>query len=309
MAQPPRPPRLIGDVQKDFGGLANWTYDFYRAIVLEFEYANREETEAELAAKAPLEDPEFSGAVLLDDENFISSGSSTGTIRHAGQAGIFRLAGDILLAGGEIRLYGSAHASEPGNAIHEATSHKFKSLAGVDFAAISSAGISTPFQFVSTLADGTAPLVVTSGTQVTNLNASFLIGKTWGAPNPIGDATPNTGAFSTLSATGQITSTLATGTAPIVVASTTEVANLHAAKATILATARAIGGVAFDGSAAITVETATSAAGFTVTNAFGCNGKTAQAAYTLAADATDLASAIALANDLKAALIANGTGA
>lgn len=41
----------------------------------------------------------------------------------------------------------------------------------------------------------------------------------------------------TLSATGQITSTLATGTAPFVVASTTEVANLRAATATTATTA------------------------------------------------------------------------
>jgi hypothetical protein len=44
----------------------------------------------------------------------------------------------------------------------------------------------------------------------------------------IGSVTPSTGAFTTLSATGQITSTLATGTAPLVVASTTNVANLNA---------------------------------------------------------------------------------
>ena len=40
-----------------------------------------------------------------------------------------------------------------------------------------SSGIITASQFVSTIASGTAPLVVTSDTQVTNLNASFLRGK------------------------------------------------------------------------------------------------------------------------------------
>lgn len=44
----------------------------------------------------------------------------------------------------------------------------------------------------------------------------------------IGATTPRSGAFTTVSATGQITSTLATGTAPFVVASTTKVANLNA---------------------------------------------------------------------------------
>ena len=43
----------------------------------------------------------------------------------------------------------------------------------------------------------------------------------------VGNTTPSTGAFITLSATGQITSTLASGTAPFVVGSTTQVANLN----------------------------------------------------------------------------------
>jgi hypothetical protein len=49
------------------------------------------------------------------------------------------------------------------------------------------------------------------------------------APGPIGGSTPNSGAFTTLSATGQFTSTLVTGTAPFAVLSTTTVANLSAA--------------------------------------------------------------------------------
>ena len=44
----------------------------------------------------------------------------------------------------------------------------------------------------------------------------------------VGATTPNTGAFTTVSASGVITSTVATGTAPFTVASTTNVANLNA---------------------------------------------------------------------------------
>ena len=44
-------------------------------------------------------------------------------------------------------------------------------------------------------------------------------------PGPIGSGAPSTGAFTTISATGQITSTLATGTAPFSIASTTVVPN------------------------------------------------------------------------------------
>lgn len=49
----------------------------------------------------------------------------------------------------------------------------------------------------------------------------------WTTPGTIGSTTPNTGAFTTLSVTGQFSSTLATGTAPLVIASTTKVTNLN----------------------------------------------------------------------------------
>ncbi len=91
-----------------------------------------------------------------------------------------------------------------------------------------STSLSTPVPLTSTVSTGTAPFVVASTTNVANLNASSLNGATFAAPGAIGGGTPSTGAFTTLSATGQLTSTLATGTAPFVVASTTNVANLNA---------------------------------------------------------------------------------
>ncbi len=57
-------------------------------------------------------------------------------------------------------------------------------------------------------------------------NAATLLTKTWASPDPIGSSTPSSGAFTTLSATGAITSTLATATAPFTITSTTPVANL-----------------------------------------------------------------------------------
>jgi len=62
-----------------------------------------------------------------------------------------------------------------------------------------------------------------SGT-VTNLTGTASIN----INGTVGATTANTGAFTTISATGVITSTLATGTAPFTVASTTNVANLNA---------------------------------------------------------------------------------
>lgn len=83
-------------------------------------------------------------------------------------------------------------------------------------------------QWTSSVTTGTAPFTVASTTNVANLNASSLSGATFAAPGAIGGGTPSTGAFTTISASGQITSTLSTGTAPLVIASTTNVANLNA---------------------------------------------------------------------------------
>ena len=65
-----------------------------------------------------------------------------------------------------------------------------------------SGGVSSP-RLISTVATGTAPLTVTSTTNVANLNASSLGGATFAAPGPIGSTTASTGAFTTLGATGQ----------------------------------------------------------------------------------------------------------
>jgi hypothetical protein len=65
-----------------------------------------------------------------------------------------------------------------------------------------------------------------SGT-VTNLTGTASIN----INGTVGATTATTGAFTTVSASGAITSTVATGTAPFVVASTTQVANLNAATA------------------------------------------------------------------------------
>lgn len=115
------------------------------------------------------------------------------------------------------------------------------------------------------------------GGSLSNLNAALLQNKTWEAPGTIGFTTPNTGKFTTGAFSGPITSTVVTGTAPLVVASITEVANFRSATTTALANPRTIGGVSFDGTTNITVLTATGP--FTVTSGFGCNGKTAQTSY------------------------------
>lgn len=112
--------------------------------------------------------------------------------------------------------------------------------------AVNGGSITADSQFISTLATGTAPFSVASTTNVPNLNASSLSGATMAAPGAIGGGTPNTGAFTTISATGQITSTVSTGTAPFSIASTTNVPNLNASSLSgaTMASPGAIGGTA-----------------------------------------------------------------
>ena len=70
---------------------------------------------------------------------------------------------------------------------------------------IASASTVTGTQLISNIAIGTAPLTVTSTTNVANLNASSLSGATFAAPGAIGSGTASTGAFTTLGATGAVT--------------------------------------------------------------------------------------------------------
>jgi len=120
---------------------------------------------------------------------------------------------------------------------------------------------------------GTDELAITAGMMNTGTNASAATywrgDNTWVTPSGSGDlladgsvpltANWDVGAYTITGLT--FVSDQATGTAPFTVASTTEVANLKAATATLadtataLATARAIGGVNFDGTAAITPTT------------------------------------------------------
>ena len=82
-------------------------------------------------------------------------------------------------------------------------------------------------QITSTVSTGTPPFIIASTTAIPNLNAALLNGATFSAPGAIGGGTPGSAAFTTGSFTGQITSTLSTGTAPFLISSTTVVPNLN----------------------------------------------------------------------------------
>jgi len=78
-------------------------------------------------------------------------------------------------------------------------------IGGTTPAAGSFTQINASGQIVSTETTGVAPFTIASTTQVGNLNVSQLEGHTWEAPGTIGSTTPNSGAFSSLSASGTAT--------------------------------------------------------------------------------------------------------
>jgi hypothetical protein len=76
--------------------------------------------------------------------------------------------------------------------------------------------------------DGVTGKLIKNNASVT-IAANIITALGFSGPHngTVGATTPNTAAVTTLSATGAITSTLVTGTAPLVVASTTKVTNLN----------------------------------------------------------------------------------
>lgn len=103
-------------------------------------------------------------------------------------------------------------------------------------------------QLTNTLADGTAPFVITSTTKVSNLNVDLHDGyhiatltttrllryNSSGTQIENATVTESSGALgsiTTINMSGQLTNTLAIGTAPFVITSTTQVANLYVARA------------------------------------------------------------------------------
>lgn len=162
--------------------------------------------------------------------------------------------------------------------------------------AASGTSLSLSGQFTSTLATGTAPFVIASTTRVSNLNVATAgnadtvttNANLTGVITSVGNATSiasqtgtgsvfvvqNTPTLTTpvigaatgtsLSVTGQLTSTLATGTAPLVVSSTTRVSNLNVATAgnadTVTTNANLTGPITSTGNAtAIASQTGTGA--------------------------------------------------
>ena len=138
------------------------------------------------------------------------------------------------------------------------------------------ADTNTTYSVFTTTTDGLVPKTTTSNTTdylrrdgtwatppntdtkntagATNTSSKiFLVGATSQAANPQTYSDDEVFATNGVLNAKSFISTVATGTAPFVVSSTTPVANLQAATATKLHTARTINGISFDGSADITI--------------------------------------------------------
>ena len=114
--------------------------------------------------------------------------------------------------------------------------------------------------------DGVTGKLIKNNASVT-IAANIITALGFSGPHngTVGATTPNTAAVTTLSATGAITSTLVTGTAPLVVASTTNVANLNASS---------LSGATFAAPGAIGSGTASTGA-FTTLSSVGTTSATA----------------------------------
>lgn len=158
-------------------------------------------------------------------------------------------------------------------------------MRGVLLAAALSLGLSLPVKAQNATVNAmTASPAITDGQLLycpilatSDFKCTFTQVFTWiqghlAAPGAIGGTTPAAGAFTTLAASGQFTSTVTTGTSPFVVASTTNVANLNASSlgGATFAAPGAIGGTTPAGGS-FTTLTASGLANFTSTFQIGGN--------------------------------------
>lgn len=174
-----------------------------------------------LAPYAPLASPTFTGVpaaptaapgtstTQLASTAFVQAAITGGT---AGVASFNTRTGAVTLAAGDVTGLGAyagafTTLSASGAVSGAGFSTYFASppaIGGTAPAAGAFTTVSATGQITSTLASGTAPLVVASTTNVANLNASSLGGATFAAPGAIGGGTPDAGSFTTLSASSTV---------------------------------------------------------------------------------------------------------
>lgn len=89
----------------------------------------------------------------------------------------------------------------------------------------SNGALNTALGITSTLATGTAPMVIASTTKVANLNVDLLDGGDWAAPVAIGTTTPAAATFTTVTANTSVTSPIVQNTGDVADAGVVRLAN------------------------------------------------------------------------------------
>lgn len=169
-------------------------------------------------------------------------------------AGTYTAGTGLTLTGSQFSLTSPVAVTLGGTGLTSGTSGGVLYFSGST--AISSSGVLTSNDLMVGGGAGSSPSTITTGTGVVtalgvnvgSAGAFVVNGGALGTPSSgtvtnltgtasiningtVGATTPTTGAFTTISASGVITSTVSTGTAPFTVSSTTQVANLNAATA------------------------------------------------------------------------------
>jgi hypothetical protein len=143
---------------------------------------------------------------LVPNSGAFTSLSASSTVGGAGFTALFAAPPAI---GGGTPAAGTFTSLSASGAVGGAGFNAFMAsppaIGGTVAAAGSFTTLSASGQFTSTVTTGTAPMVIASTTNVANLNASSLGGATFASPGSIGNTTPGTGAFTTLSSTGTFT--------------------------------------------------------------------------------------------------------
>jgi hypothetical protein len=135
-----------------------------------------------------------------------TSGTLTAALANAAQNSV--LAGPVTGGAGP-PTYQTAPTVSAANmtnfpTLNQNTSGTAAGLSGTPNIAVGT--LSATGQITSTVAVGTAPLVITSTTNIPNLNASTLTGGSWSSPNALGSGTANTIRGTTITATTSVTS-------------------------------------------------------------------------------------------------------
>jgi len=152
------------------------------------------------------------GAINFDNQDMtnvdIDSGAIDGTTIGASSPSTGEFTN--ISGSGTLQVFGTVKSTGAISTSGSVTAAGFVSTANVDIGAYEMRAQT----FESDVSTGTAPIVVASTTECTNLNAAKLSGADWGAPPAIGSTTPGAGSFTNVSGSGtlQVVGALTAGT-------------------------------------------------------------------------------------------------